>query len=87
MANTTEEAIAVHWDIYLATGSKVVDAGYTVDAHTISGTGGAYAAAYCVVSWFGQKGDLRGTFCSEQSTSHGSPSEVVMLSDVCLTMD
>ena len=87
VANTTEEAIAVHWDIYLSDGSKVVDVGWTVDAHTILGTGGTYTAAYCVVSWSGQKGDLRGTFCAEQSTSIGSPPDLVPLSDVCLTMD
>ena len=90
VANTTEEAIDVHWDIYFADGSKVVNAEYTVEAHTISGTGGAYVAAYCVVSWYGQKDDVRGTFCSEKSTSIGPPPDpvvLVRLSDVCLTMD
>ena len=78
VANMTEEAIAVNWDIYLSDGSKVLDDGYTVDAHAIGGNGTAIppTAAYCVVSWYGQKG-LRGTFCSQQSTGP----------DVCLKMD
>ena len=79
VANMTEEAIAVNWDIYLSDGSKVLDDTYTVDAHAIGAAGDSIppTAAYCVVSWHGQKGDLLGTFCSQQSTGP----------DVCLTMD
>ena len=43
VANMTEEAIAVNWDIYLSDGSKVLDDTYTVDAHAIGAAGDSFS--------------------------------------------
>jgi hypothetical protein len=79
-ANTTDAAIAIHMDIYKGDGSKLIDNySWTLDAKNIRGNGGHIGgtAAFCVLSWEGQKGDLKAIFCSQQSSGP----------DVCIEMD
>jgi hypothetical protein len=65
-ANTTEEPIVLHMDVYRADGVKVVDDyAWILDAHMSSGNGGPTGTlSYCVISWEGQKGDVTASICS-----------------------
>ena len=85
VVNTTEEIITIDLNVYNTAGLL---AGGTVDVDPsqsrFSGNGGEVkgSPAYCVVGWYGQKGDVRATFCAQDDQEN-----IITDTQTCLELD